>query len=58
MIFFSIIIGQEFINGILYYDISDHLPVFTIAKQLDQNAKTQLKQLIHEEKKPNITLNY
>ena len=40
---FSNIVDDESINGILYYDISDHLPVFTIAKSPSHLRKNSTK---------------
>ena len=31
--------NRDFINGILYYDLSDHLPIFTITNEIHANEK-------------------
>jgi len=41
---FSNIIDMDFINGIFHYDISDHLPIFTLTKQ---------NNIVHESQKTN-----
>ena len=42
---FSNVINTEFTNGIFYYDISDHLPVFTINNSFFQNNTLKIKNL-------------
>ena len=54
---FSNVIDQHSLNGILYYDISDHLPIFTIVKHPGHTHKpsTNLKHnKIRKETKQNI----
>ena len=36
---FSNVMNRDFINGILYYDLSDHLPIFTITNEIHANEK-------------------
>ena len=53
---FSNVCHKNFDNGILYYDISDHLPIFAISKpqQLTHEKKKKNHQLYRKETKHNI----
>ena len=58
---FSNVINKNVINGILYCDISDHLPIFTISSQSELTQKTnRTKHEMHrKETKHNIdSLNF
>ena len=50
-------IHKTFINGLLYYDISDHLPIFTISRSefIKNKSKTKCK-MSRKETKQNIEL--
>ena len=53
---FSNVCNKTFNNGILYYDISDHLPIFTIANPLQHthNVQKNNQQFHRKETKRNI----
>ena len=57
-IFSNSIDVNYFTNGILYYDISDHLPIFTISNHSEtvQNVKNTTPKLHRRETKENIDL--
>ena len=57
-IFSNTINFERFTNGILFYDTSDHLPIFTVSQQSDTvlNTHKSTPQLYRKETHENITM--
>ena len=55
---FSNVINKPFINGVLYYDISDHLPIFIVTSQSEptQNTNKSKYKMYRKETKRNVDL--